>query len=164
MHETGRLRRLIDGLSKLPSPVRSEAITALMRSVVPFVGTARVKIVEMTAERVRVTVGNRRRVRNHIGGVHAAAMALAAETATGFVVAMNLPDSRVPVIKSMQVQYKKRLKGALHVDAWLTQEQRDEMATQDKGEVTVGVRAHDDEGQEPVVCEMVWAWVPKKRP
>jgi len=101
-----------------------------MRSVVPFVGTARVKIVEMTSERVRVTVGNRRCVRNHIGGVHAAAMALAAETATGFVVAMNLPDSRVPVIKSMQVQYKKRLKGALHVDAWLTQEQRDEMATQ----------------------------------
>ena len=35
-------------------------------------------------------------------------MALMAETATGFVVGMAVPDDRIPVIKSMKVEYLKR--------------------------------------------------------
>lgn len=163
MEDKSRLRRMIDQFSKLPAPLRRRAITAVMGRVIPFVGTADVRIEEMTAERVVATIGNRHHVRNHIGGVHAAAMALAAETASGLVVVMNVPESRVPLIKSMRVQYKKRLKGGLRVEAWLTEEQRKSIAEQEKGEVTVQVTARDDGGQEPIVCEMVWAWVPKKR-
>lgn len=163
MQDKSRLRRMIDGFSRLPAPLRRRAITAVMGRVIPFVGTANVEIEEMTPERVVVSIGNRRRVRNHIGGVHAAAMALAAETASGLVVVMNVPESRVPVIKSMRVQYKKRLQGGLRVEAWLTEEQREMIAQQEKGEVTVQLTARDDGGQEPIVCEMVWAWVPKKR-
>lgn len=163
MEDKSRLRRVIDGFSKLPAPLRRRVITAVMGRVIPFVGTADVQIVEMTPERVVARIGNRRRVRNHIGGVHAAAMALVAETASGLVVVMNVPDSRVPVIKSMRVQYKKRLKGGLRVEARLTEEQRASIAAQEKGEVTVQVSARDDGGQEPIVCEMVWAWLPKKR-
>ena len=42
------------------------------------------------------SIAHRRKVQNHIGGVHATATALLAETATGMVVGMNLPDEKLP--------------------------------------------------------------------
>ncbi len=109
------------------------------------------------------TVRNRRVVQNHIGGVHAAAMTLVAETATGMVLAMNLPDDRVPVIKSMKVEFKKRAKGAIRAEASLTREQIEKIRTTGKGEVLVAVRVTDEVGTEGVFYEMLWAWTPKRQ-
>src|SRR5687767_6210618 len=99
--ETNRFSRLVSKLELVPRPLRQRARSLIMGRVVKFVGTARLDIEELTAERAVVSVKNRVNVQNHIGTVHAAAMALLAETATGFVVGMNVPDERVPVIKSM---------------------------------------------------------------
>ena len=65
---------------------------------------------------------NRKIVQNHIGGVHAAAMALLAETATGFVAGMSIPGDRLPLLKSMEVNYVKRAKGNLEAVASLDDE------------------------------------------
>lgn len=59
-----------------------------------------------------VSIKNRRRVQNHIGGMHACGMALAAESATGIVVGMNVPDSAIPLCKSMKVNFVRRCEGA----------------------------------------------------
>lgn len=163
MVKKNRLSRTLSRFNALPRPLRIKAVTMVMRRMVPFVGTSRLQIREMTPDRVIVTVPNRRAVQNHIRGVHAAAMTLAAETATGFVVGMNVPDDRLPLMKSLKVDFKRRLKGALRVEAWLTDEQRDEIAGQEKGEVTVPLRATDESGEQPIDCEMIWAWIPKKR-
>lgn len=163
MSHANKLHRLIQTLAKLPGPARRRSMGLLLGQLVPFVGTARLAIDEMTAERVVVRVPNRRRNRNHIGQVHAAAMALVAETATGFVVGMNVPDSRLLLIKSLKVDFKKRTQGALTAVATLTSEQREAIATQDKGEVTVTIQVTDETGEEPIRCEMIWAWIPRKR-
>lgn len=84
-----------------------------------------------------VSIRNRRPVQNHINGVHAAAMALLAETATGFVVGMNLPDDKLPLIKSLKVDYLKRTKGDMRAVATLTPEQVQLVRTTPKGEVLV---------------------------
>ena len=158
-----QIARTMARIDKLPAPVAERARTLFLRNVVPFVGTARLDIVELTTSRAIVTVKNRRRVRNHIGSLHAAAMALLAETATGFVVAMNVPEDRVPVIKSMGVEFKKRAKGALRAEATLTSEQVAQIHAQEKGEVRVEIHVTDEAGVEPIVCTMVWAWTPKRR-
>jgi acyl-coenzyme A thioesterase PaaI-like protein len=154
---------MMNQVARVPAPLRTRARTLLLSRVVKFVGTAKLSIDELSAERAVVTVKNRRIVQNHIGGVHAAAMALMAETATGFVVGMNVPDDRVPVIKSLKVEYKKRASGGLRAVATLTPEQIERMRTTDKGEVSVAVQVTDDAGIEPIVCEMIWAWTPKRR-
>lgn len=59
-----------------------------------------------------VTLKNRRRVQNHIGGIHACGMALAAESATGIVVGMNVPDTAIPLCKSMKINFVRRCEGA----------------------------------------------------
>jgi acyl-coenzyme A thioesterase PaaI-like protein len=162
MPTANKLHRSLAPLDKLPAALRPWARSQLIGRVVPFVGTAHLRIDELDAERAVVVVTNRRAVRNHIGGVHAAAMTLIAETATGFVVGMNVPDDRVPVIRSLQVDFVKRAKGGLRAVATLSAEERARILAEPKGEVVVPVKVTDDSGAEPIVCRMVWAWTPKR--
>ncbi|WP_274381345.1 DUF4442 domain-containing protein [Pseudomonas cavernicola] len=62
-----------------------------------------------------------------------------------------------------EVDYQKRASGALQAIASLSSEQIQAIRTQDKGEVTVAVSVTDETGIQPIQCEMVWAWVSKKR-
>jgi hypothetical protein len=52
-------------------------------------------------------------VRNHFGGFHATAMATLAESATGNLFGLHVPDSHIPVLKSMRVVFNKRTVGYL---------------------------------------------------
>ena len=158
-----KLSRLIARVAKLPTPIRTRVLSALIGRTVKFAGTANLEILEMTRGRVRVRLANKRPVQNHIGGIHAAAMALMAESATGFVAGMAVPDTGVPVIKSMQVQYLKRTQGAMEAVATLSEEELARIESTEKGEVVVPVTVTDESGREPISCEMVWAWVPKRR-
>ena len=163
MASANRLSRTLGHLDRLPAPLRTRARSLILGRIVKFVGTAGLRIEELTAERAVVAVANRARVQNHIGSVHAAAMALIAETASGFVVGMNVPDDRVPVIKSLAIDYRKRATGSLRAVATLTDEERAHIRASDKGEVTVAVTVTDETGSEPIACRMVWAWTPKRR-
>ena len=131
---------------------------------VPFVGTAGVSFDEIRPGLVTVSIANRRRVRNHIGSVHAVAMTLLAEGATGFVVAMSIPDDKVPVVKSLTVQFVRRASGALTATATLTHEDIARIERDEKGEIRVPVQVLDETGAEPITVEAVWAWSPKRRP
>jgi acyl-coenzyme A thioesterase PaaI-like protein len=163
MPAMNRFSRVISKIDKLPRPLRTRARTLLLGRMVKFVGTARLDVEELSAERAVVAVKNRPIVRNHIGTVHAAAMTLLAETATGFVVGMSLPDDRVQVVKSIKVDFRKRATGSLRAIAELTQEQRAAIESSEKGEVLVKVTVTDEKGIEPIACEMIWAWTPKRR-
>ena len=154
----------VNATKKLPAGVRSTLLSTAFGKIVPFVGTAGVRYELLTPEKVICTIKNRRPIQNHINGVHAVAMGLIAETATGFVTAMNLPDGEgMVLIKSMKLDYKKLSKGDMTAVATLTASQRELIRTTPKGEVTVSCVITDESGQSPVECEMVWAWVPKKK-
>ena len=163
MTAPNKLAKSLAPLEKLPKGMGRVARTLILGNLVRFVGTAKLDVEELTTHRAIISIKNRKRVRNHIGSVHAAAIALLAETATGFVVGMNVPDSGAPVIKSLKVEYKKRVKGALRAEATLTEEQVTQIRTIEKGEVTVPVKVTDETGGEPVICEMIWAWTPKRK-
>ncbi len=154
-----QLSRSMTKLGRLPTWF----ISFVLGRLVPLVGTARLRFDEVSAQRVVVSIRNRRRVQNHIKGVHAAGMALLAETATGFALGMHLPDDKLPLIKTMKVVYLKRAQGHLRAVAQLNAEQVQQVLAQDKGEVTVPVTVTDATGAEPIQCEMVWAWVPRQR-
>lgn len=158
-----QLSRNVARFKGLPASLQPWVTSLLLGKVVPLVGTAGLRFDEISQERVVVSIRNRRKVQNHIKGVHAAGMALLAETATGFCVGMNVPDDKLPLIKTMKVDYLKRSVGDMKAVAHLRPEQIQQILTQDKGEVTVPVTITDESGQEPIKAEMIWAWVPKKR-
>lgn len=157
------INRALRPLEKLPANLRISAVSLIFGKVVPFVGTSGLRYEEITANRVVVSVRNRRRVQNHIKGVHAAAMALLAETATGFVVGVNLSDDKLPLIKSLHVDYKRRTVGDMRAVATLSDAQVALIRSEPKGEVLVPISVTDESGEEPIQCQMLWAWVSKKK-
>lgn len=157
---SNRLQRTLAKLDGLPGPLRSAARNFALRRAVPLTGTAGLDFVDLSCERSEIRIANQRKVQNHIRGVHAAAMTLVAETATGMVVGMNVRDDCLPLAKELKVAFKKRTQGAMRAVAVLTDAQRALMQKSDKGEVTVAVQVTDESGNEPIECEFIWAWIP----
>ena len=155
-----RLERQLDRLNEIPAFARTWFRSVVLGRAVPFTGTSRLRYEKMSPGSVQVFVANEPKVRNHIGGVHAMASTLAAETATGMVMGMNVRDDCIPVVKDMRVQFKKRGQGAMRAVAVLTEEQRELIRSTTKGEVTVAVTVTDESGNQPIECEFVWAWLP----
>jgi hypothetical protein len=104
-------------------------------------------------------------VQNHIGSIHAVAITLLAETATGFILGLNLPSDRVLLIKSYSVNFYRPIKkGQVAAVATLSDEQRLDILNTPKGEMVIPCVIHDresDSERDPIVVEMLWAWVPK---
>ncbi|MFT4047771.1 MAG: DUF4442 domain-containing protein [Solimonas sp.] len=158
-----RLSRVVGLLAPLPAPLRRRATTLLFNSQVRFAGTGGLRFEKLTADEAIVVVHNRRKVQNHIGGVHAAAIALLAETATGAVFGMNVPDAVLPLLKSMHVDYLQRAHGDLRAVATISAGQRRQLRSEPRGDLIVAVAVTDESGEAPIVATMTWAWVPQKR-
>ncbi|MFS2122905.1 DUF4442 domain-containing protein [Pseudomonas sp. Pseusp97] len=162
MPNRNRLALAAQLIQRLPRRLHEPLLSYLFCSRVRFAGTAGVRIQKLCENEVRMSLANHRRTRNHIGGVHAAAMALLAESASGCMVGMNLPDHKLPLIRSLKVDYLRRATGGLRAIATLQPEQRRAMLEQDRGDALIQVTLLDDSGGEPVRCEMHWAWVAKR--
>lgn len=156
-----QLSRAVNLINRLPQGLRPSLLSLLFASQVRFAGTARIRVDSLTRQQACLTLRNKRRVRNHVGGIHAAAMALLAESATGFLVGMSVPDTHLLLIKTLRVDYRRRAIGDLHALATVMPEQLTALATQPRGEITVQVQVTDASGQQPITCEMIWAWLPR---
>jgi len=163
MPEYNRLARVVHRFDAYPEGLRRFLITWAFGGTVHFVRTAGVKFQELTEERAVLTLANRRRVQNHIGTVHAAAVALLGETATGAVFGMSVPDDKLPILKSMHLDYIKKSEGGLRAEAWLEGAQRASFARDEKGDIVVPVRITDESGEPTVNAEYIWAWRPKQK-
>lgn len=161
MTHSNRLTKLVKATSRLPQGIRSTLLSKTFGRVVPMVGSARIRYVELSPAKVVVTLANHKAMQNHLGQVHACAMALLAETATGFVTAMNVPDTAVVLVKSLKINFKRPTRGAMTAVATLTSEQQALMQNTDKGETLVQVTVTDESGEVPIQCEMLWAWIAK---
>ena len=156
------LARTVASLDKFPPAIKARLVTFGFTRRVRFAGTASVTFETLAEGRAVLHLANRKKVQNHIGGIHAAAMALLAETATGAVLGMTLPDTHIPLLKSMHVDYVKRATGDLRAEATLTPEMIKRVTSEVKGDFVVPVKVTDSAGIEPIVCQFTWAWVPKK--
>lgn len=163
MAKNNRLYKVVQATSKLPKALRTTIWSKTFGRIVPMVGTANIRYLEVSKEKVVVRIENHRNMQNHIKGVHAAAMALLVETATGFVTGLNVPDDRILLIKTLQVDYLKVASGGLTATATLSAEQQQFILDNDKASLEIPISVVDDSGQSPIECKMVWAWLPKKK-
>ena len=138
-------------------------LTTLFGTKVKFASTTGIAIKSVTHQRVEITLPNKKKVQNHIGGIHAIAAAVLAESATGIVFGMNVPDDKLPLLKSMKVEYQRRMQGSLTAIAVISQSEINNIQQQEKGDIVISVEITDESGQIPIVCQMEWAWVNKKR-
>ncbi|MDK2777675.1 MAG: DUF4442 domain-containing protein [Pseudomonadota bacterium] len=163
MTRKNRLSSVTDKINRLPARLRPWVLSRVMGRVIPFAGTAATRVEKLTPNECIIVMRNRRRVQNHIGSVHAAAMGLLAESATGFMTGLSVPDDRIIVIRSMQLEYLKRASGDMTATARFSDEQLDYVRNTEKGDIEVPVTITDETGTETVKARMIWAWTPKKR-
>lgn len=157
-----RLHKIVHNIKKLPPFFQKTALSFTIGNVVKFVGTAGINFENMTTNQVILTLANKKKVQNHLQQIHAAATALLAETASGMVFGMNIPDNKIALVKNMSINYTKRSQGEQKAIAILTDEAIQIIKSEDKGEVLIPVTITDSVGTQVVEVEILWAWIPKK--
>jgi acyl-coenzyme A thioesterase PaaI-like protein len=99
-----RLLKIVNKINtRVPSFLRGRVLSMAFNSQIKYAGTTGIAIQSWSKEEAVVSLQNRRRVQNHLQGVHATAMATLAESATGMVFGIHVPDSHLPVLKSMNI-------------------------------------------------------------
>ena len=159
-----RLLKIVNQINtQIPSFLRSTVLSLAFNSQIKYAGTTGIAIRSWTAQEAVVSLPNRFRVRNHLGGVHATAMATLAESATGMVFGIHVPDTHIPLLKSLTVRYNRVARGDLTAVATISDEQITQIQTQERGSVLVPVTVTDQDNTEPIAVEMEWAWTTRKR-
>ncbi len=163
MPPSNRLSSTVHRFDNLPAGLRAWLISYAFGATVRFVRTAGVRFEDLREERALLHLPNRRKVQNHIHTAHAAAVALLGESATGAVFGMSVPDDKIPLLRSMRINYVKRSNGDLRAEATLSEQERNRILNDEKGDIAVPVKITDETGEPTVEAEFIWAWRPKKR-
>lgn len=164
MTSTNPFKRIADRYGGTPDRLRPPLVTRAVGEVIPFVATAGCFIEAYTSTRVAVRLDNRVSVQNHLGGLHAAALALLAETASGLVVAINVPSGSSPLLRTMDVSFDRFARDAVQAEATLTSEDADRIQSRPIGKMEVEVTLTAPEESTTLVSSVLqWAWVPEER-
>ena len=164
MPTTNPFARIADRYRDVPPRLRRPLVTKAVGEVIPFVDTAGCFIEAYTPRRVAVRLDNGTRLRNHLGGLHAAALALLAETATGLVVALNVPDGSSPLLRTMNISFDAFARETVQAEAILTDDESAQVQSRSIGQIEVDVTlAAPDDETTLVSGSLKWAWVPEDR-
>lgn len=156
--------RIADRYAGLPLPLRRPLVTRAVGNVIPFVATAGCFVEAYTNERVAVRLDNHAAVQNHLGGLHAAALALLAETASGLVVALNVPPASSPLLRTMDVSFDQFARDGVQAEAALSAEETERIQSRRLGKVEVDVTLTAPNDDTTLVSSSLhWAWVPEER-
>lgn len=156
--------RIADRYDETPPRLRPPLVTQAVGEVIPFVDTAGCYVEAYTPRRVAVRLDNEERLQNHLGGLHAAALALLAETASGLVVALNVPDGSTPLLRTMNISFDEFARDAVQAEATLTDDEGGQVQSRPLGQIAVDVAlTAPDDDTTLVAGTMTWAWVPEAR-
>lgn len=155
--------RALDRIEKAPAFIRPWLKDKAIGAMVPMIGRAKIHFVQTKSNIWEATLANHRRVGNHLGQVHAAGMILLAETLGVMIMAYNLPDDRIPLVKHIDASFVKRSSGGMHAKVELTAAQVQYIQDNEKGEMPLEVTVTDEAGNQPILITITSAWVPKVR-
>ncbi len=153
--------KLIDKLIANPTPLNLMALDKVLKVGIPFNAPHGFKILEMNAERVRISLPNRTLNHNHIGGIHACAMATVGEFCAGLSLLSCFGISKYRLIMSeMHVTYT--FQGRVNLEGICSPTQIDReslqkaLETEGKYVQTLVTKISDTNGKEVAVVTTTW--------
>ena len=147
-----------------PASVRHFLLGRAFGRRVPYFRTTRCRVVSIDVAEVAVGVDFARRTRNHVGGVHAIAATLAAETAAGLLVGQHVADSSVVVVKIVHMDLTRSYRGSIRARARVPGQSVAAMRSDARGSIRVDIEVLDSAGERPMTGYMEMVWLPKWRP
>ncbi len=145
-----------DALSRLPGG--KLLFSKLIGQVAPYTGTIGAVAEEVRIGYARVTLTDRRLVRNHLQCVHAVALVNLAELTGNLALAYSLPDDARFIVSGLSIEYRKKARGNL------TAISEPEVPTSsERREVPIVVSIRNSGGEEVAVATLRSLVGPKKK-
>jgi acyl-coenzyme A thioesterase PaaI-like protein len=121
--------KFIDGLLNNPTKINLIALDKVLRLGIPFNAPHGFKITHMSDEAVMINLPNRKLNHNHLGGVHACAMATVGEYCAGMSILKSFGISKYRLILS-EINVKYTYQGRTDLEGFCSPQQinRDDVA------------------------------------
>ncbi|MFW2589374.1 DUF4442 domain-containing protein [Sagittula sp. SSi028] len=156
-----QLNGVLERIAFLPEGLRLRAFDFFFGRLIRAYRSLRIRTRVLTPTRVEMELRNMRKIRNHVGGIHGVIAQVPGEFAAGVLIAHWTPKGAVVVVKSMQANLYKPVKGDVRAIAQADAETLRAVMDQEKGELTVAVEVIDETGESPMSCDVTMAWVPR---
>lgn len=155
------LYKMIDKMLKDPTPGRLIILNKILRFGIPFNAPHGFKIKTMNPDAVIISLPNSRKNHNHLGGVHACAMATVGEYCAGMSLLTSFGISKYRLILS-ELHVKYTYQGRVNLEGICTPQQIDvelvskELQTHGKYLQELKTVIRDLQGKEVAEVTTVW--------
>ncbi len=129
----------------------------LAGKLVPYSGSIGATVEELRPGYAKLTLKDRRRVRNHLGSFHAIALANLGELTSGLAVMAGMPPKTRGILKGLEVTYDKKARGLLTCTST-----SEIVSPTENIEHTVVAEIRDQDGDVVSLVKALWVLGPEK--
>lgn len=138
-------------------PGGNRIFSLLLGRMVPYTGTISPRVEALREGYARISMDDRRRLRNHLRSVHAVAVMNLAEVTGGLALNYGLPPEARAILTGLSIEYLKKARGRLTAEATIALP-----GTSERREYEFETVVRDSEGDEVARALARWLVGPRE--